>query len=136
MPFFLSFLFACPPRCVQAQKNEVDSLTQWLKDYAPNDSLKIHVLHHLSYLLSETDVDKSFAYYQRVAFLSDSLHFVYGMALANINLGILFSSGGNFEQSKTAYFKAIDVAKSCGSRRLEAVSLNNIGENFAILEGI
>jgi hypothetical protein len=130
--FFIFFLFTFP-RFVQAQKNEVDSLTQWLKNYAPNDSLKIHVLHHLSYVLSETDVDKSFAYYQRAAFLSDSLHFTYGMALANINLGILFSSGGNFEQSNTAYFKAIDLAKSCGSKRLEAVGLNNIGENFASL---
>ena len=84
-------------------------------------------------MLSETDVDKSFAYSQRVAFLSDSLHFTYGMALADINLGILFSSGGNFEQSNTAYFKAIDLARSCGSKRLEAVGLNNIGENFASL---
>jgi hypothetical protein len=118
----------------QAQKNEVDSLTQWLNKYPSNDSLKIYVLHHLSYKLSETDVDKSFSYYQRVAFLSDSLHFTYGMALADINLGILFSSGGNFEQSNAAYFKAIDLAKSCDSRRLEAVSLNNIGDNFFSLK--
>jgi hypothetical protein len=130
--FFIFFLVVLP-RFIQAQKNEVDSLTQWLNEYTPNDSLKIHVLHHLSYMLSETDVDKSFAYYQRVAFLSDSLHFTYGMALADINLGILFSSGGNFEQSNTAYFKAIDLARSCGSKRLEAVGLNNIGENFASL---
>jgi hypothetical protein len=130
--FFIFFILACP-RLIHAQKSKVDSLTQWLSTYAPNDSLKIHVLHHLSYLLSEADVGKSYAYYQRVAFLSDSLNFTYGKALANINLGILYSTGANYKQSNNAYFKAIDLAKSCGSKRLEAVALNNIGENFRSL---
>jgi Tfp pilus assembly protein PilF len=131
---FLFLFFISGSRFTYAQKNEVDSLAHWLESYAPNDSVKIHVLHHLSYLLSETDVNKSYAYYQKVAFLSDSLHFTYGKALANINLGILFSSEGNFESSNKAYFKAIDLSRSCGAKRLEAIGLNNIGENFASLK--
>ncbi len=91
-------------------------------------------MHRISYLLSETDVNKSFAYYEMVSKLSDSLNFPYGKALANINLGILLSSAGNFESSTKAYFKALDLAKACGARRLEAVSLNNIGDNFASLK--
>jgi len=131
---FLIFFFVAGPLCISAQKNEADSLTQWLKTHPANDSLKIHVLHHLSYLLSETDFNKSFEYYQRVSFLSDSLHFTYGKALANINLGILLFSEGNFESSNKAYFKAIDLSRICNAPRFEAISLNNIGENFASLK--
>ena len=112
----------------------VDSLTLWVNTHPANDSTKIHKMHRISYLLSETDVNKSFAYYQRVAVLSDSLHFVFGQALASTNLGILLSSAGNFESSTKAFYKAVDLAKSIGARRVEAVALNNIGENFASLK--
>ncbi len=54
-------------------------------------------MHRISYLLSESDVTRSFAYYGMVSRLSDSLNFTYGKALGNINLGILLSSSGNFE---------------------------------------
>jgi hypothetical protein len=131
---FFVFFFLAGPLFTRAQQTETDSLTQWLKTHPANDSLKIHVLHHLSYLLSETDFNKSFEYYQRVSFLSDSLHFTYGKALANINLGILLFSEGNFESSNKAYFKAIDLSKICNAPRFEAISLNNIGENFASLK--
>ena len=90
-------------------------------------------MHRISYMLSETDVKKSFAYYERVSSLSDSLHFTYGKALASINLGILLSSAGNYESSTKAFFNAIDLAESCGAYRVKAVALNNIGENFASL---
>jgi hypothetical protein len=92
------------------------------------------MMHRISYMLSETDVNKSFVYYERVSYLSDSLNFTYGKALANINLGILLSSSGNFESSTKAYIKAIDLAKECNARRVEAVAMDNIGENFASLK--
>jgi Histidine kinase len=131
--FFL-FLFSLMCRPVAAQNSyNVDSLILWVNAHPHNDSTRIHCMHRISYLLSETDVNKSFAYYELVSKLSDSLHFTYGRALASINLGILLSSSGNFESSTKAFFKALDLAKACGSRRLEAISLNNIGENFASL---
>jgi tetratricopeptide (TPR) repeat protein len=130
--FFL-FIFISGYHSSSAQKNEIDSLTRWINTNPPNDSLKIYKLHHLSYLLTSSDVDKSFAYYQRVSFLSDSLHFTYGKALAGINLGILLSKEGNFQSSNKSYFNVIDLAKSCGALRLEAIALNNIGENFSYL---
>jgi hypothetical protein len=132
--FFL-LLFSGISRTVPAQSSyNVDSLILWVNAHPHNDSTRIHCMHRISYLLSETDVNKSFAYYELVSRLSDSLHFTYGMSLASINLGILLSSAGNFEASTKAFFKAVDLARSCGARRLEAVSLNNIGENFASLK--
>ncbi len=130
--FFLFFLTAVRP--VHAQPSPVDSLIQWVESHPHNESLRIHMMHRISYMLSETDVSKSFAYYERVSYLSDSLHFTYGKALANINLGILLSSSGNFESSTKAYMKAIDLAKECHARRVEAVAMDNIGENFASLK--
>jgi Histidine kinase len=131
--FFLFLSFGMV-RQVHAQAYNVDSLLHWVETHPVNDSTKIHILHRISYLLSETDVNKSFAYYEMVSKLSDSLNFPYGKALANINLGILLSSAGNFESSTKAYFTALDLAKYCGARRLEAISLNNIGDNFASLK--
>jgi len=120
---------------VKAQSSSVaDSMIRWIAHHSPADSLKILTLHRISYNLSETDVEKSFAYYERVSALSDSLHFIYGKSLASINLGILLSSAGNFESSTEAYIRAIDLADSCGALRLKAVALNNIGENFFSLK--
>lgn len=72
-------------------------------------------------------------YHERVATLSDSLNFIYGKALAQINLGLLLYSSGDYNSSNNAYFKAIDIAESINEQRLIAISLNNIGENFRSL---
>jgi hypothetical protein len=132
--FFL-FLLSGVVCSTSGQKfNNIDSLIHWVDTHPYNDSTRILAMHSISYMLSETDVNKSFAYYEQVSHLSDSLHFTYGKALANINLGLLLSSSGNFESSSIAYFKAIDEAKACGAARLESVALNDIGENFASLK--
>lgn len=112
----------------------VDSMIRWVDKHPRVDSEKIRTLHKISYALNETDADKSFDYYERVSYLSDSLHFVFGKSLAAINLGILLSSAGNFEASTKAYIRAVDLADSCGAPRLKAISLNNIGENFFSLK--
>ena len=96
--------------------------------------MRILNMHRISYILSETDVNKSFAYYEKVSNISDSLHFTYGKSLACINLGILLSNEGNFEASIKSYFKAIDIARTLNTPRIEAVALDDIGENFASLK--
>jgi Tfp pilus assembly protein PilF len=118
---------------VAAQTFNVDSMILWVNAHPRNDSARIHIMHRISYMLSETDTKKSFEYYERVSILSDSLHFTYGKALASINLGILLSSAGNYESSTKAFFNAIDLAEACSAYRVKAVALNNIGENFASL---
>jgi len=117
-----------------SQGKVVDSLIEYLDKHPKVDSLYILTLHRISYRLSEKDVKRSFAYYEKVASLSDSLNFTYGKALSHVNLGILLSNSANFEASNNAYFKAIDEAELCGNLRLKAVSLNNIGDNFRTLK--
>ena len=131
--FFLFLFFFLTLKTALAQSYNPDSLILWVATKHYNDSTRIHMMHRISYILSETDVKKSFYYYEMVSRESDSLNFTFGKALASINLGILLSSAGNFESSSKAFFKAIDLAKSCGARRVEAVALNNVGENFASL---
>ena len=125
--------FNCLTR-VSAQSNYVDSLLKWIDDHPKKDSQYIITLHRLSYRYSENDVNKSFAYYEEVATLSDQLNFTYGKALAQLNLGILLYSAGDFTASNTANFKAVELSEACGAQRLEAISLNNIGENFRALK--
>ena len=117
-----------------AQDRALDSLINWVDNHHAVDSQYIHTLHRISYRLSEKDVKRSFSYYEKVAALSDSMNFVFGKALAQINLGILLKSSANYVASNDAYFKAIDYAEICGGRRLKAVSLNNIGDNFNTLK--
>lgn len=73
-----------------------------------------------------------------MATLSDSLNFAYGKSLAQINLGLLLSNSANYEGSNSAYFKAIEYADSSGvgALRLKGVSLNNIGDNFNVLNDL
>ena len=111
----------------------VDSLINWINKNPVVDSQYIHTLHRISYRLSEEDVKKSFAYFEKVANLSDSLNFTFGKSLAQINLGILLYNSANFDASNNAFFKAIDYAEECDGLRLKAVSLNNIGDNFRSL---
>ena len=125
----------CAGRNVYAQTNAIDSMQNWLKDNPKIDSQRILTLHRLSYRYSETNIAKSFEYFEKVATLSDSLNYIYGKALAQINLGLLLSNSANYEGSNECYFKAIEYADSFGTGglRLKAVSLNNIGENFKII---
>ena len=119
---------------IYAQTKLIDSLTDWIKMHPAIDSQYIITLHRISYRLSENDVKKSFAYYEKVVALSDSLDFTYGKSLAQINLGILLYNSANFDASNKAFFRAIDYAEACGAIRLKAVSLNNIGDNFKTLK--
>jgi tetratricopeptide (TPR) repeat protein len=121
------------PANIYGQTNLVDSMINWIATHPKIDSQYIQTLHRISYRLSETDVKKSFEYYEKVSALSDSLNFTYGKAIAQINLGILLANSGNFEASNNAYFKAIDEAEPCGALRAKAVSLNNIGDNYKTL---
>ncbi|HTL10384.1 MAG TPA: histidine kinase [Chitinophagaceae bacterium] len=108
-------------------------MVDWVNTHPTVDSQYILTLHRISYRGIDKDVKRSFYYYEKVSYYSDSLNFVYGKGLAQINLGILFSFSGNFDASNKAYFKAIEYAESCNAQRLKAVSLNNVGENFRIL---
>ena len=119
---------------IYAQTKLLDSLTDWINMHPTIDSQYIITLHRISYRLSENDVKKSFAYYEKVVALSDSLNFTYGKSLAQINLGILLYNSANFDASNKAFFKAVDYAEACGAMRLKAVSLNNIGDNFKTLK--
>src|SRR5664279_513134 len=130
--FFLLLLFIA--RAATAQSTRVDSLIQWVDEHPHNDSARIHAMHTISYLLSESDVGRSFTYYSMVSRLSDSLNFTYGKALGNINLAILLSSSGNLQFSTDANIKAFEQAKQCNAPRIASVALNNIGDNFASLK--
>ena len=131
--FTIAIFRTCP---VKAQGTVIDSMQNWIKNNPKIDSQYILTLHRLSYRYNENNIAKSFEYYEKVATLSDSLDFSYGKSLAQINLGLLLSNSANYEGSNSAYFKAIEYADSfgVGGLRLKAVSLNNIGENFKIMQ--
>ena len=116
-----------------AQNAVIDSMVKWVAHHPKVDSQHILTLHRISYRSNEIDIKKSFEYYEKVSMLSDSIDFDYGRSLAQINLGILLATATNFEGSNTAYFSAIDFADAYGAERLKSVSLNNIGENFLLL---
>lgn len=117
-----------------AQNRLVDSMLAWIQAHPKVDSQYILTLHRISYRGIDEDLQRSFSYYEKVSYYSDSLNFVYGKALAQINLGILFSFSGNYDASNQAYFKAMAYADTCQNLRLQAVSLNNIGDNFKQLK--
>lgn len=127
-------LFYCLPQNLLAQDKLVDSMINWANNYHKVDSQYVVTLHKISYRLSERDVKTSYEYFKNTAYYSDSINFTYGKSLAQINLGILFSNSANFDASNDAYFKAIGYAEKCGALRLEAISLNNLGENFRSLQ--
>ncbi len=127
-------LLAFSGLAANAQTKIIDSLINWTKTHPKIDSLHIITLHRISYRLSEKDVNKSFEYYEKVVAYSDSLNFVYGKSLAQINLGILLFNSANFDASNRAYYRAIDYAEACGAMRLKAVSFNNIGDNLKTLQ--
>ena len=130
----LFILFQCLLQELAAQDKFVDSMINWANTNHKIDSQYIVTLHKISYRLSEKDVKTSYEYFKKTAYYSDSVNFIYGKALAQINLGILLSNSANFDASNDAYFKAIEYADKCGALRLEAISLNNVGENFRSLQ--
>jgi len=131
--FILVFCFSGK---IGAQSLGVDSMIHWLSVHNKVDSQYILTLHRVSRLSIDKDLKQSFTYYEKVSYYSDSLNYTYGKALAQINLGLLFAKSANFYASNNAYFKAIEYAEACNGLRLKAVSLNNVGDNFKVLEDI
>ncbi|MEI9957453.1 MAG: hypothetical protein WDM90_14425 [Ferruginibacter sp.] len=94
LPLF--FLFLLLQQSLAAQDKLVDSMINWVNATHKIDSQYIVTLHKISYRLSEKDIKRSYEYFQKAAYYSDSIQFTYGKALAQINLGILFSNSANF----------------------------------------
>ena len=117
-----------------AQNKTVDSLLNWIKNHPKIDSQYIITLHRISWRSVDENLKQSFAYYDKVSYYSDSMHFIFGKGLAQVNLGVLFNKSANFDASNKAFFRAIEYADSCGDLRLKSTSLNNIGENFKTLK--
>ncbi|MEP6725395.1 MAG: histidine kinase [Bacteroidota bacterium] len=117
-----------------AQNKTVDSLLNWIKNHPKIDSQYIITLHRISWRSVDENLKQSFAYYDKVSYYSDSMHFLFGKGLAQVNLGVLFNKSANFDASNKAFFSAIGYADSCGDLRLKSTSLNNIGENFKTLK--
>lgn len=132
--FFLLIVINAFAQQLAAQNKYVDSLFNWIKLHPKIDSQYIITLHRISWRSADINLKQSFAYYDKVSYYSDSLHFVFGKGLAQVNLGVLFNKAANFDASNKAFFKAIDYADSCGDVRLRSTSLNNIGENFKTLK--
>jgi hypothetical protein len=110
-------------------------MKMWIREHPHVDSQYIQTLHRISWRLYENNIRESFEYYEKVSMLSDSLNFTYGKAIAQLNLGLLLFTTGNYEASNSAYFKAIDYAESCGAERAKSAALNNIADNFNTLNG-
>ncbi|MEO6707558.1 MAG: hypothetical protein ABIN04_17095, partial [Ginsengibacter sp.] len=123
----------CSGQSAIAQNSYIDSMTQWVETHPKIDSQHILTLHRISFRYSEKNINKAFEYYEKVSNLSDSLNYDYGKALAQINLGLLLFTSANYNASNSAYFRAIEYAETSDAKRLKAVSLNNIGENFRAL---
>jgi len=133
--YFVLLIFpACLVQQLAAQNKYVDSLINWINTHHKIDSQYILTLHRVSWRSVDKNLKQSFAYYDKVSYYSDSLHFIFGKGLAQVNLGVLFSKSANFDASNKAYFKAIEYAESCGGLRLKSASLNNMGENFKTLK--
>lgn len=123
----------CSGQSAIAQNSYIDSMIQWVETHPKIDSQHIITLHRISFRYSEKNINKAFEYYEKVSNLSDSLNYDYGKALAQINLGLLLFTSANYNASNSAYFRAIEYAETSDAKRLKAVSLNNIGENFRAL---
>ncbi len=123
----------CSGQSAIAQNSYIDSMIQWVETHPKIDSQHILTLHRISFRYSEKNINKAFEYYEKVSNLSDSLNYDYGKALAQINLGLLLFTSANYNASNSAYFRAIEYAETSDAKRLKAVSLNNIGENFRAL---
>ena len=54
--FFLLLLLTT--RAAVSQNTRVDSLIQWVDEHPHNDSARIHAMHTISYLLSESDIGR------------------------------------------------------------------------------
>ena len=130
----LGILINCLAQALVAQNKIVDSLLNWIKNHPKIDSQYIITLHRISWRSVDENLKQSFAYYDKVSYYSDSMHFNFGKGLAQVNLGVLFNKSANFDASNKAFFKAIEYADSCGDLRLKSTSLNNIGENFKTLK--
>ncbi len=109
----------------------LDSLQQWLVANAQHKDTNYCLnLHRVSFRLSEINPGKAINYAKEVSKLADSLHWVKGKCLGQINYALVYGAAGSYEASNLNYAKAIVFADSAKWTRGKSICLNNIGDNY------
>ncbi len=72
-------------------------------------------------------------HFEQVAERWRSLHNLLGMANVLNNLGVLCHLRGNYQEALAHFIEALECARRCGYRRIEAYTLASIGDLFADL---
>lgn len=119
----------------RAQNAFLDSLQQWLANNVQRqDSNYCMNLHRVSFRLAEINPGKAISIAKEVVKLADSLHWLKGKCLGQINYALVYSAAGSYEASNLNYAKAIVFADSAKWLRGKSICLNNIGDNYRELK--
>ncbi len=115
----------------KTQNAFLDSLQQILVTNAHHKDTNYCLnLHRVSFRLAEINPGKAINYAKEVVKLADSLRWVKGKCLGQINYALVYSTAGSYEASNLNYAKAIVFADSAKWTRGKSICLNNIGDNY------
>jgi signal transduction histidine kinase len=118
---------------LQAQNKMVDSLRHWLSVHPAQDSTRVVNLHRLSYRLSEIDQTSAWRYANEANQLAKKLNNKVNLGQSFINYAILESLEGNYAKGQEYYLNALELFEQSGWERGKAICLNNIAENYKVL---
>jgi tetratricopeptide (TPR) repeat protein len=120
---FLFILYSSSFIATRAQQLKIDSMLAVLKT-EKEDTNKVNALNVLSREFCETSkFDSGIIYSDDARILAEKLNFLYGIATAYNNSGIIFWRQGNYSKALEYSFKSLDINKSIGNK-------NGIGSNL------
>ncbi|MEP6684479.1 MAG: tetratricopeptide repeat protein [Parafilimonas sp.] len=114
-----------------AQRNELDSLLNVLKNYHKNDTVKINLLNDIAYSYYTTDPDKGLAMAKEAATLSKKLNYPLKLATSYSRQGVNYAAKGDDSSALNKYQLAINIYTNAGYNKGAAAVYHNMGIVYA-----
>jgi signal transduction histidine kinase len=116
---------------VCTQTRRTDSLEAVLaKKNTLTDSAKVQLLCDLSKEYESRDAVRALVYARQALSLADSVNFKYGIAKAQLRMGVVLWAQGFYEQSVEYDFKALSIWQDLNDSANIAHALGSIGANY------
>ena len=127
----LLFLSIFVVNTIKAQNTKVDSLENLLKIHVAEDTVKVHLLNKIAFVIYSKDIEKSRSCAAQAGELSDKLNFRKGKAESLWVMGLSYSKSDR--PTAVDYFqKALKIAKEINNKTEIVKYLTILGANHRL----
>ncbi len=121
---------------IDAQNTKVDSLETLLKNQKTEDTVRVHLLNQIAYLVYKNDTNKAKSYATQAGELSDKINFLKGKAESFWVIGVSLSYYSSYKVALEYFLKAAKIAEAINFKPGIVKYITSSGSNYANIGNI